>query len=71
MLVLQQMVIFVLLMLVGAWARKKQIFTEENQSQITQLVLNIAYPVSVQGVALTTGAAVVTMLLVALAVGLG
>ena len=30
-----------------------------------------AYPVSVQGVALTTGAAVVTMPLVALAVGLG
>ncbi|MGM9517517.1 MAG: AEC family transporter [Acidaminococcus sp.] len=125
MLVLQQMVIFVLLMLVGAWARKKQILTEENQSQITQLVLNIAYPaiilsgvtgegphiaglellqaggvilgmlavlffysgnvlpllaalynkevypVSVQGVALTTAAAVVTMPLVALDVGLG
>lgn len=44
MLVLQQMIIFVLLMLVGAWARKKQILTEENQAQITQLVLNIAYP---------------------------
>lgn len=44
MLVLQQMVIFVLLMLVGAWARKKQILTEKNQAQITQLVLNIAYP---------------------------
>ncbi len=44
MLVLQQMVIFVLLMLVGAWARKKQILTEENQTQITQLVLNIVYP---------------------------
>lgn len=129
MLVFQQMVIFVLLMLVGAAARKKKILTEENQPQITQLVLNItypaiilsgvtgdgphiagqellsaggvilamlatcmaapatltgnvlpllavlcnneAYPVSVQGVALTTAAAVVTMPLVALAVGLG
>ena len=38
------MVIFVLLMLVGAAARKKKILTEENQPQITQLVLNIAYP---------------------------
>lgn len=44
MLVFQQMVIFVLLMLVGAAARKKKILTDENQPQITQLVLNIAYP---------------------------
>ncbi|WP_370821165.1 AEC family transporter [Acidaminococcus massiliensis] len=44
MLVFRQMVMFVLLMLVGAGTRKKKILTDENQPQITQLVLNIAYP---------------------------
>lgn len=44
MLVLQQMIIFVLLMVVGALARHYQILTPENQPQITKLVVNIAYP---------------------------
>ncbi|MCH3949642.1 MAG: AEC family transporter [Acidaminococcus sp.] len=44
MLVLQQMIIFVIIMVVGAVARKHQILTPENQPQITKLVLNIAYP---------------------------
>ena len=39
MLVFRQMVMFVLLMLVGAGTRKKKILTDENQPQITQLVL--------------------------------
>lgn len=43
-LVLQQMVIFVLLMCIGALAKRYKIFTPENQSQLTKLVLNIAYP---------------------------
>ena len=42
--VLQQMLIFVLIMIIGAAARKKQILTPDNQAQITQLVLSIAYP---------------------------
>jgi predicted permease len=44
MLVLQQMLIFILIMAVGAYARRKNILTPENQGQITQLVLGIAYP---------------------------
>lgn len=44
MLVLQQMIIFVLLMAVGALARHHHILTPENQPQITKLVVNIAYP---------------------------
>ena len=44
MLVLQQMIIFVLLMVVGALARHYKILTPENQPQITKLVVNIAYP---------------------------
>lgn len=44
MLVLQQMIIFVLLMVVGALARHYKILTLENQPQITKLVVNIAYP---------------------------
>ena len=42
--VFQQMIIFLLLMLVGAMARRKNILTEENQPQITKLIVNIAYP---------------------------
>lgn len=42
--VLQQMLIFVIIMIVGAWARKKSILTPENEGQITQLVLTITYP---------------------------
>ena len=41
--VLQQMLIFVIIMIVGAWARKKSILTPENEGQITQLVLTITY----------------------------
>lgn len=44
MLVLQQMFIFLLLMLVGIAARRKGFLTEANQPQITQIVMNIAYP---------------------------
>ena len=44
MLILQQMVIFVLLMAVGALARRYEILTPANQPQITKLVVNIAYP---------------------------
>jgi predicted permease len=44
MLVLQQKIIFVIIIMVGALARKHQILTSENQPQITKLVLNIAYP---------------------------
>lgn len=42
--VLQQMLIIVIIMVVGAWARKKNILTPDNQGQITQLVLQVAYP---------------------------
>lgn len=35
---------FVIIMIVGAWARKKSILTPENEGQITQLVLTITYP---------------------------
>ena len=44
MLILQQMIIFVLLMAVGALARRYEILTPANQPQITKLVVNIAYP---------------------------
>lgn len=44
MLVLRQMMIFFLLMLVGMIARKKGMLTENNQSQISSIVVNIAYP---------------------------
>ena len=44
MLILQQMIIFVLLMVVGALARRYEILTPANQPQITKLVVNIAYP---------------------------
>ena len=44
MLVLKQMLIFFLLMLVGVIARKKGMLTEDNQSQISSIVVNIAYP---------------------------
>ncbi|MDL2060296.1 AEC family transporter [Mesosutterella sp. AGMB02718] len=42
--VAQQMLIFVLLMAAGAWARRRGILTPEKQPQLTNLVLNIAYP---------------------------
>ncbi|WP_302357243.1 hypothetical protein [uncultured Megasphaera sp.] len=38
------MIIFVLLMAVGALARRYEILTPANQPQITKLVVNIAYP---------------------------
>lgn len=38
------MVIFVLLMAVGALARRYEILTPANQPQIMKLVVNIAYP---------------------------
>lgn len=42
--VLQQMVIFFIMMAVGLYARHKKIITEENQAQLSSLVVNIAYP---------------------------
>ncbi|ACZ77691.1 Auxin Efflux Carrier [Dickeya parazeae Ech586] len=42
--ILQQMIIFSLLIIVGAIARKKQIITKENTPQLTALVLNITMP---------------------------
>lgn len=42
--VAQQMLIFVLLMLAGALARRAGILTRENQPSLTRLVLNVAYP---------------------------
>ncbi|MBR2214655.1 MAG: AEC family transporter [Selenomonadaceae bacterium] len=44
MMVLQQMLIFLCLMLLGVWAREKGMLTEDNQKQISALVVNIAYP---------------------------
>ena len=42
--VLEQTVIFFLIMLIGLYARKKGMLTKENQSQISAIVVNIAYP---------------------------
>jgi predicted permease len=42
--VFQQMIIFVILMAVGAVARRCGILTPENQPQLTKLVVNVAYP---------------------------
>ncbi len=44
MLVLQQMIVFLLLMLVGIVARKQGMLTDENQPQLTKIVVNLAYP---------------------------
>lgn len=42
--VLAQTIVFLILMLVGIYARKKGIFTKEVESKISALVVNIAYP---------------------------
>lgn len=42
--VLQQMLIFLCLMLVGIYARRKGMLTEKNQQQISAITVNIAYP---------------------------
>lgn len=42
--VLEQTFIFFLIMLIGVYARKKGMLTKENQSQISAIVVNIAYP---------------------------
>lgn len=42
--ILQQMIIFSLLIIVGVIARKKRIITQENTPQLTALVLNITMP---------------------------
>ena len=44
MMVLQQMLIFLCLMLLGIVAREKGMLTDSNQKQISALVVNIAYP---------------------------
>jgi hypothetical protein len=42
--VLQQMIIFALLMLAGCYARRKGMVTKENQAQLSAVVVRIAYP---------------------------
>ena len=42
--ILEQTVIFFLIMLIGLYARKKGMLTKENQSQISAIVVNIVYP---------------------------
>lgn len=75
MLVLQQMIIFLLLMLVGIVARKQGLLTNENQPQLTKIVVNIAYPAiilsgvtgdgpHIEGVELLGAVGVVILLLV-------
>ena len=44
MMVFQQMCIFFCLMLLGIFARRKEILNDSNQKQISSLVINIAYP---------------------------
>lgn len=42
--VLNQAVIFFLLMLVGIYARRTSLITPENQQKLSGIVVNIAYP---------------------------
>lgn len=42
--VLEQTVIFLLIILIGIYARKQGMITPDNQSQISAIVVNIAYP---------------------------
>lgn len=51
--VFQQMIIFALLILVGLYARNKKMITDENQAQVSALVVRIAYPAIILSGALT------------------
>lgn len=53
--VLNQAVIFFLLMLVGIYARRAKMITPENQEQISAVVVNIAYPAIILSAALAPG----------------
>ncbi len=53
--VLQQMLIFFLMIGMGIYARKKKILTAENQAQISALVVNIAYPAIILSGAVAEG----------------
>ena len=53
--VLAQTVVFLILMLVGIYARKKGIFTKEVESNISALVVSIAYPVLILSSVTGTG----------------
>ncbi len=55
MVVLQQMIIFALLILVGLYARTKKMITDENQAQVSALVVRIAYPAIILSGALVDG----------------
>lgn len=51
--VLEQAIIFLVLMIVGLYARRIKLITSENQPQISGLVVNIAYPAIILSGALT------------------
>lgn len=53
--VLEQAIIFLLLMMVGIYARRIKLITSENQQQISGLVVNIAYPAIILSGALAPG----------------
>jgi predicted permease len=53
--VLEQMIIFFILMVVGLVARRLKMITEDNQQQLSSLVVNIAYPALILSSALSAG----------------
>ena len=53
--VLNQALIFFLLMLVGIYARCTKMITPENQQQLSAIVVNIAYPPIILSGALAGG----------------
>ena len=53
--VLQQMLIFFIMMGIGMYARKKNMLTKDNQSQISSIVVNIAYPAIILSGAVSEG----------------
>lgn len=53
--VLQQMLIFFVMMGIGMYARKKNMLTKDNQSQISAIVVNIAYPAIILSGAVSDG----------------
>ena len=53
--VLQQMLIFFVMMAVGMYARKKNMLTKDNQAQISAIVVNIAYPAIILSGAVSDG----------------
>lgn len=53
--VLQQMLIFFILIAIGIYARKKSIITKENQAQFSALVVNVTYPALILSSAMSSG----------------